>query len=372
MSLTASPFAKSIVMPWFTMPRCGRKDRVRGYQLMSAAKTARHCQTNFGYTPPTEAIAAALRKAGPQVMPGLIEDCLRRGGKETARQVGRSARNRLSILTERERDANLRRRLKESVENSQGWQDWVQVEHKDFEEFLKSLPDKSVDLILTDPEWSKFKKNYAVTLGREANRVLKPNGYLAVMAGVLTMPDWIDGVREGKMKYRWTIGYFYDPRSAELELLNIPRSGWKPVLVFGATKRRIEKDVVNLTKAGNVFPRNLRSEKMTLDQSQACAAGEDLFKPDKECHRWGQNFWGFERLVRLLSRPGEVVVDCFCGSGTTLKAALFAADGPRRVKGCDLNPNYADLTRLDCRMIYDSITDLGSANRDAILRGVVG
>jgi hypothetical protein len=55
-----------------------------------------------------------------------------------------------------------------------------------------------------------------------------------------------------------------------------------------------------------------------------------------------------------------------------LKAALFAPDGPRRVKGCDINKNYAALTRLECRMIYATITDPESGNRDEILRGVVG
>ena len=357
--------------------------RVRGYQLMDAAKTARLCQKECGFTPPTAAIASALADASPELLPELVEDCLRRGDKSTARQVGRSARNRLSILSQRERDANLKRRLQGSMEDSQGWRDWIDVRRADFADFLKSLPDKSVDLLLTDPEWAKVKIDYAKTLGEEAKRVLKPDGYLAVMAGVLTMPDWIDGIREGGMRYRWTIGYFFDTASAELELLNIPRSGWKPVLIFGATKRRIDKDVINLTKAGNVVPTKTRIDPIdgeitsvapnaTADQQQVWAAGDDFFKPDKECHKWGQNRYGFERLVKLLSRPGEVVVDCFCGSGQTLKAALFAMDGPRRVKGCDINKNYADLTRLDCRLIYDSITDGGSANRDAILRGVVG
>ena len=48
------------------------------------------------------------------------------------------------------------------------------------------------------------------------------------------------------------------------------------------------------------------------------------------------------RVIRLLSAPGDLVLDCFIGSGTTAQAA--AAEG-RRYLGIDSVPRYAKLAR---------------------------
>lgn len=48
------------------------------------------------------------------------------------------------------------------------------------------------------------------------------------------------------------------------------------------------------------------------------------------------------RLIRLLTEPGDVVLDCFLGSGTTAVAAVEAG---RRFLGIELLPGYAGLAR---------------------------
>ncbi len=48
------------------------------------------------------------------------------------------------------------------------------------------------------------------------------------------------------------------------------------------------------------------------------------------------------RLVRVHTHPGQMVVDCFCGSGSTAEACK--AEG-RRFMGCDSSPKYAAMTR---------------------------
>jgi site-specific DNA-methyltransferase (adenine-specific) len=49
-----------------------------------------------------------------------------------------------------------------------------------------------------------------------------------------------------------------------------------------------------------------------------------------------------ERCIRIASRPGDLVLDPFVGSGTT---ALAAARLGRRFAGCELNPEYVELAR---------------------------
>ncbi|HYE03729.1 MAG TPA: DNA methyltransferase, partial [Phycisphaerales bacterium] len=48
------------------------------------------------------------------------------------------------------------------------------------------------------------------------------------------------------------------------------------------------------------------------------------------------------RLIRLLTDPGDLVLDCFMGSGTTARAAVGLG---RRFLGIELLPEYVDLAR---------------------------
>lgn len=51
------------------------------------------------------------------------------------------------------------------------------------------------------------------------------------------------------------------------------------------------------------------------------------------------------RLIRLLSEPGDIILDCFIGSGTSAVAAI--AEG-RIYLGFDLRPEYVAQARLRC------------------------
>lgn len=48
------------------------------------------------------------------------------------------------------------------------------------------------------------------------------------------------------------------------------------------------------------------------------------------------------RVIKLLTDPGDVVLDCFIGSGTT---AVAAAEHGRRYIGVDIEPKYAEMAR---------------------------
>lgn len=50
-------------------------------------------------------------------------------------------------------------------------------------------------------------------------------------------------------------------------------------------------------------------------------------------------------LVRLVTPPGGLVLDPFCGSGSTGKAAILE---DRRFVGCELSPEYAEIARARC------------------------
>ena len=53
------------------------------------------------------------------------------------------------------------------------------------------------------------------------------------------------------------------------------------------------------------------------------------------------------RVIRLFSGPGDLVLDCFAGSGTT---AIAAIEQRRRFVGFELIPKYAELAQRRCQL----------------------
>ena len=51
----------------------------------------------------------------------------------------------------------------------------------------------------------------------------------------------------------------------------------------------------------------------------------------------------FQHLIQYYSKPGEIILDCFCGGGVTIFEALAAK---RKVIGCDINPLAAFITKM--------------------------
>jgi site-specific DNA-methyltransferase (adenine-specific) len=62
-----------------------------------------------------------------------------------------------------------------------------------------------------------------------------------------------------------------------------------------------------------------------------------------------------ERIIRVATHPGELVVDPFAGSGTTLAVAKRLG---RRYWGCELSEAYADQIEKRLQMIDFESTSL--------------
>lgn len=58
------------------------------------------------------------------------------------------------------------------------------------------------------------------------------------------------------------------------------------------------------------------------------------------------------RVIRLLSAPGDLILDCFVGSGTTAVAAIHEK---RRFLGFDIMPKYVELACRRCQVPFPDV-----------------
>jgi DNA modification methylase len=66
------------------------------------------------------------------------------------------------------------------------------------------------------------------------------------------------------------------------------------------------------------------------------------------------------RVIRLLTSPGETILDCFIGSGTTAIAAIREG---RNYLGIELQPHYVELARTACEREEQSMRFLQGKSR---------
>lgn len=164
---------------------------------------------------------------------------------------------------------------------------------------MQSLEDKSVDLVLTDPpyevgfaDWDRLNLQWF----NEAQRVSKAMAFTCGIANIYSYPKptWIIcWAKQGSTRRNSTGGFNH----------------WEPVLYYGDHKIQVDfKSLPDIQNHANFdgFP---------------CPKPLNLFK------------W----LVKELTNEGDLVLDCFMGSGTTGIACVRAK---RRFIGIELNPDY--------------------------------
>ncbi|MFN3167772.1 MAG: DNA-methyltransferase [Phycisphaeraceae bacterium] len=217
-------------------------------------------------------------------------------------------------------------------------------------EGLKQLPDNSVDLIVTDPPYNIASKSKIITLqGKlqttdeafgewdtyhpfdfdnlirqlisEAYRVLKPGAGFYMFTARESNARFIEMVVKRGFTYRNVIAMTKSPSPSIYK--NHWRSGFD--LCLYATKGKSRTRVFNfLTQAemSNVqsySPRNKVSKHPTEKPLEL-----------------------IERIIRVSSNPGDLVVDPFLGSGTTAVAAKKLG---RKYLGFELHGPYLKIIR---------------------------
>ena len=160
------------------------------------------------------------------------------------------------------------------------------------------VADGSVDLILTDPPYGDDALPLWSDLGELATRVLKPGRVLVALTGQRSLAEVIGALTE-HLTWVW--------------LGMIPRSGAaSPTSARGLRIDSRFTPVVVLS-AGRYEPRGYFLDVIKSDETRKGLKAE---------HPWEQPVGPFLKLTEAFSKPGELVLDPLCGTGTTGVAAV--------------------------------------------------
>jgi site-specific DNA-methyltransferase (adenine-specific) len=226
-------------------------------------------------------------------------------------------------------------------------------------ELLKALPDNSVDMVMVDPPYGHNNNNNGDLISRrelalgtsktnqpmrpiandgieadellksvlpDIKRVLVPGGVLCCCCGGGGGPDpqfarwslWIDAVLEYKQMVIWdkgAMGMGWHYRRSYETILVAQKGG--AACKWYDTSHRVE----NIIRPGMNAPKII---------------------PSMAHHPTEKPVGLFEFFIRLHTRSGELVLDCFAGSGASLVAARNLG---RQYIGCDLSPEYVEMAR---------------------------
>ena len=235
-------------------------------------------------------------------------------------------------------------------------------------EVLSTLLDECIDLVVTSPPYDDL-RTYGghswdfAGVARELTRVLKPGGVIVWVVADATVDgsETLTSMRQA-IHYKDVCGLrVHDTmiyRKANKPPLNHPRyeQEWEYAFVFAKGKPR----AVNLIHETCILAGKINRGTARNGGSDALVEKHGYGKPYKETKPRG-NVWSYavgteqdsngkhpaifpEALakdhVASWSNPGDVVLDPFAGSGTTLKAAK---EMNRHWLGIEINPAYVDI-----------------------------
>ena len=178
------------------------------------------------------------------------------------------------------------------------------------------IPNDSVSLLLTDPMYGAQYLPLWEDLGRFASRVLKPGRLLVSYHGHMFLPQTLNAL--GKhLSFVWLGGVKYSHQTSMYSLKIM--TSWRVLLLFAKGEYNPElssrwfRDLID----GDNYP-----ETKTLSVLQ-----EGLHEA--------------EYIIGTFTNPGDSVVDCFVGTGTT---AVAAKTSGRRFIGSEISKERYDLS----------------------------
>ena len=246
------------------------------------------------------------------------------------------------------------------------------ISNKDCLEYLKTIPDKSVDLVLTDPPyfigfdggkgWDSYWKHdreyimWCMEWSRECIRVLKDNRMFVVWGTLKTETFLLYKIALNRTKdiypqneiiwsYNWG-GRSKDNFARKHEYAWCYSTGKK--FLFNGDDVRVERKVSKNLRTGKEY---------TKGTIPTCVWEKNNHTTSEDYCGWHpttKNIEILERIIRAYSNENDLVLDCFMGSGST---AIACKKTNRDYIGCELDKEYISKARKRIKS-YDRIPTL--------------
>jgi len=190
------------------------------------------------------------------------------------------------------------------------------IYHANFQSLVSEIPDESIDLVFTDPPYPKKYMYLFKLLADECPRIMKKGASLITIVGHYEL-EQVMRYFDGKLKYRWILCMNqFNGKHARMamgiEVL------WKPMLWY----------VKGSYPSGRGFLRD--------GVDMASTDGQN--KPTG--HKWEQSVDWCEYYIERTTKPGDLVLDPFIGSGTV---AIACKNTGRNFIGVEIDETYFNL-----------------------------
>jgi site-specific DNA-methyltransferase (adenine-specific) len=245
--------------------------------------------------------------------------------------------------------------------------------HGDSKDELKNVQDNSVDMLCTDPpygysfmgkDWDKVLPDPQIW--NECFRVLKEGSFICVMASPRTDMLWrISRDLEGSgfdlsfsnIEWVYHAGFpkagdtskMIDKRGLDGSKYEGSKLGFQPkpareIIIVGMKPFK-EKSYIDKVLNFEELPQNIQRT-YPLIQTPKPSKKEKNLGISKNIHPTVKPIKLMSYLITLFTRPGDYVLDCFMGSGTTGLACKLL---DRHFIGIDFTQEYYDIAseRLD-------------------------
>lgn len=232
-----------------------------------------------------------------------------------------------------------------------------------FNELLAGIPDGAIDLLLTDPpygltncEWDN--DDWLKEFWEIASAKVNPEYGLVVMTSI--QPFTTDLIISNRKWFRYELIWVKNQATQFLDAKRKPMRIHENILIFSPagypTYNPQMREGLGYYKPNSGAKPEVYNAKRLPSESQGSRYPNTVLEFDMAVYSHGKGIFSlhptqkplalFQWLVRTYSNPNALIVDPFCGSGTTPLAAL--TEGRRYIAG-DINQEWVDLTnkRLD-------------------------
>ena len=232
------------------------------------------------------------------------------------------------------------------------------IHHGDFTEVMKTLQDETIDLIVVDPPYgvdfqkSKFyddsKSHVTDKIEHwlsEMSRVLKDKSHIYIYIPTLEVDLWVSSVKKYfNFKNLIATQVFVNNR------YNKDNFGWDLQMIIYACKGKPRRfNAVDWIPSSESWRKDKRNDKpKDWTYKYPSFISNDIIRSNykngsvrKRLHPNEKNDKLIENFIRMSTNEGEVVLDCFCGGGSTL---LAAKNSNRKYIGIEQNIEYVNVS----------------------------